>query len=209
MVYSKDFIEDCFAKNPPDSFKILSSSVIGIAGVGGLGSNVAVSLARAGIGKIILCDFDTVQASNLNRQQFRIDQIGKMKVDALKEYLLLISPIVDVVTITNKLNEDNIKLIFKDADIIIEAFDLATEKYMLIEEVIKNFPEKYIISASGLAGYGAFTDLGIRNFGKLYICGDEKREANEKNGLCAPRVAIVANMQANLAIEILLDVLNR
>lgn len=185
----------------------LQKAVIGIAGAGGLGSNIAVSLARAGIGKLILADFDKIEPSNLNRQQFFTDQIGMPKVIALLENLNKISPYTQYQMHEIKLNEENIPFIYKDVDIMVEAFDKAEMKTMLIETWLTHFPDKPIIAASGLAGWGKNELLHSRKIDNLYICGDEETDLQTGISPMAPRVGIVANMQANLVLEILLKAL--
>lgn len=183
----------------------LKTYTVGIAGAGGLGSNCAIALARSGIGRLIIADFDVVSESNLNRQYYFYDQIGQVKVFALKENLERINPEVKVDVHNIKLNEDNLINIFADCDIIIEAFDKAEEKEMLIETVLSEFPDKPIISGLGMAGFGDNNSLRSRQIDNLYICGDEKSETSEQNPPIAPRVGVVANMQANLVLDILLN----
>lgn len=177
----------------------------GIAGAGGLGSNCAVALARSGIGKLIIADFDTVIESNLNRQYYFYNQIGQIKVFALKNNLEHINPNVKIEIHNVKIDEDNLTHIFANCDIIVEAFDKADEKQMLIETVLTEFPDKPVISGLGMAGFGETNSLHSRKIDNLYICGDEKSEISEENPPLAPRVGIVANMQANLVLEILLN----
>ncbi|MBU8893055.1 MAG: sulfur carrier protein ThiS adenylyltransferase ThiF [Bacteroidales bacterium] len=183
----------------------LKNYTIGIAGAGGLGSNCAVALARVGIGKIIISDFDIVYESNLNRQYFFKDQIGLRKVDALKENIKRINPEINVIDNNIKLNENNIVEIYKDCDIIVEAFDLAEMKKMLIETCLSELPEIPVIIGSGMAGWGKNNAIKFRQNENLYICGDEKSEIADNNPPLAPRVGIVANMQANTVLEILLS----
>lgn len=182
----------------------LKNHTIGIAGAGGLGSNCAVALARVGIGKLIISDFDIVSESNLNRQYFFRDQIGQKKVIALKENIKRINPEVEIITNDIKLNEKNIIEIYKNCDVIVEAFDLAEMKKMLIETCLSELPEKPVIIGSGMAGWGNNNDIKFRKNENLYICGDEKSEIAVDNPPLAPRVGIVANMQANTVLEILL-----
>lgn len=194
---------DIFIRNVEGMTSVLSNSTVGIAGCGGLGSNIAVSLVRAGVGKLIIADFDKVETSNLNRQHFFIDDIGKKKVNAIENYLKMVNPIIDVVPIDNKLTKSNISNYFSDVDIMIEAFDRAEEKAWLLETWIKNYRNKPIICASGLAGFGRTENLKIRKNGNVYICGDEVSDMEE--GLCSARVNLVAQMQANLCIELLME----
>lgn len=192
------------ARHTPGVHDVLKRSCVGIAGLGGLGSNIAVSLARVGVGKLILVDFDVVEPSNLNRQQYFIDQIGKLKTDALREILQKINPFLDYVAIQAKITEKNIAELFGSVDVIVEAFDAAETKAMFIENVHIQLPETPIVCGSGMAGYGDNASLHTRQIGHLYICGDEKTEARPGQGLMAPRVGVVANMQANQVMEILL-----
>jgi sulfur carrier protein ThiS adenylyltransferase len=185
--------------------KILQTKIIGIAGCGGLGSNCAVALARVGIGKLIIADFDVVEKNNLNRQYYFFDQIGEKKVIALKNNIKNINPEVNVRTFDIKLNSESIFKIFSSCDIIVEAFDLAEMKQMIIETVLSEMPGKPIISGLGVAGWGDNNSIKTRQVGDLYICGDEKTETSENMPPMAPKVGIIANMQANLVLEILLS----
>lgn len=196
-------MQTIFIRNIPGMTEKLQQAVIGIAGCGGLGSNVAVSLVRAGIKKLILCDFDVVEVSNLNRQHFYQSDIGKVKSHALAEHLRNINPEVELEVHNLKLTAESAVEIFKSVDILIEAFDRAESKKWLIESWCRHYSHKPIICGSGLAGYGKFETLKIRKAGNIYLCGDEISDMSI--GLCAPRVAIVAAMQANKAIEILIE----
>jgi sulfur carrier protein ThiS adenylyltransferase len=199
----QDFKKEFFLKRDLRVLSILSQSVVGIAGAGGLGSNAAVTLARAGIGRLIIADFDVVEPSDLNRQYYFVEQIGKPKVEALLENLRKVNPFSVYDIHEARIGAENIPSIFGPVDILIEAFDKAEEKQMLVETWLARFPEKPIIVASGLAGYGRNNRLRQRRLGNLYVCGDEETECDECTAPMAPRVAVVANMQANLAIELL------
>lgn len=183
----------------------LKNYTVGIAGAGGLGSNCAVALARVGIGKIVIADFDIVNESNLNRQYFFRDQLGHKKVTALKENIKRINPEVEISTHDIKLTEDNIVTIYKDCNVLVEAFDLAEMKKMLIETLISDLPDMPIVIGLGMAGFGKSNLIKFRQSENLYICGDEESEISENNPPLAPRVGIVANMQANTVLEILLN----
>ena len=185
--------------------KILQTKTIGIAGCGGLGSNCAVALARVGVGKLIIADFDEVEKNNLNRQYYFFDQIGEKKVIALKDNIKKINPEVNVRAYDIKLNPESLIKIFSSCDIIVEAFDLAEMKQMIIETVLSKMPGKTIISGLGVAGWGGNDSIKTRQVGDLYICGDEKTETSENMPPLAPKVGIVANMQANLVLEIILS----
>ena len=182
----------------------LKNYTIGIAGAGGLGSNCAVALARTGIGRLIICDFDIVTESNLNRQYYFKNQVGLKKVTALKENIQKINPDIEIITYDIKLNEANLVSIFKTCDIIVEAFDLAEMKKMLIETCIENMPDKPLVIGSGMAGFGNSNSIKTIKNGNIYICGDEMSEVSEDSPPLAPRVGMVANMQANTVLEILL-----
>lgn len=189
----------------PDIKQKLSNKCVGIAGAGGLGSNAAVALARVGIGKLIIADFDKVEESNLNRQYYFTDQVGQPKVDMLKENIIRIQPDIKIIIHNITLNSFNLMSIFRECDLVIEAFDKAEMKKMLIESFNTEMPHMKLIIGSGMAGYGKTDSIHTRQMGNLYICGDEESEISDDNPPLAPRVGIVANMQANLALEILLN----
>ena len=199
--------KDFFSKHDPKILPLIRKATIGIAGAGGLGSNVAVALARVGIGKLIIADFDKIETSNLNRQQYFIEQIGEPKVKALRDNLMKINPFSEYQIHHIKLDEKNIPIIYKNVDIMVEAFDKAEMKKMLIETWLSHFPEKPIIAGSGLAGFGMNEKIHTKKIGNLYICGDEETESQKDISPIAPRVGIIANMQANLVLELLLKCL--
>ena len=184
--------------------KKLSGKRVGIAGAGGLGSNCAVALARVGLGNLVIADFDIVSEGNLNRQYFFYEQIGKKKVIALKENIRRINGNINVEDFDLKLNADDILRIFKNCDVIVEAFDLAEMKQMILETVLDRLPEIPIVTGLGMAGWGDSDSIHYRNEGMLHICGDGKTEIAEDIPPLAPRVGMVANMQANTVLEILL-----
>lgn len=188
---------------------ILKEKTVGIAGCGGLGSNVAVALARTGIGKLVIADFDVVEESNLNRQFYFFDQIGQVKSYTLSDNLYLVNPETEVIPHNVRLNAGNIPEIYSECDIIVEAFDRAEMKEMIIETVLENMSGITLVAGSGMAGFGNSNSIKTRKTGNLYICGDENSEVSEDNPPLAPRVGIVANMQANLVLEILLGNKNK
>ena len=183
---------------------ILATKTIGIAGCGGLGSNCAVALARSGVGKLIVADFDVIQESNLNRQYYYNDQLGQQKCYTLSDNIYFVNEKVKVVAYQIKLGPEDIVRIYKDCDIIIEAFDLAEMKQMIIETVLSEMPDKPLICGIGMAGYGNNNGIRMEEHDNLYICGDFETEIADDVPPMAPRVGIVANMQANQAIELLL-----
>jgi sulfur carrier protein ThiS adenylyltransferase len=178
---------------------------VGIAGAGGLGSNCAVALARSGVGTIVIADFDIIEPANLNRQYYFSDQVGMAKVVALQENIRRINPATIVSVHNTRLNVGNIPSVFKGCDVIVEAFDQASEKEMLIETVQEEMPGIPLIIGSGMAGWGRTDLLKCKKADDLlYVCGDESSEVSEELPCLAPRVGIVSNMQANQVIEILL-----
>jgi len=182
----------------------LNNSSIGIAGLGGLGSNAAVTLARTGLGRLVLVDFDVVEKSNLNRQYYFLDQVGMKKTDALKENINRINPDVNVKTYDLKLIKGAMDAFFKDVDVVIEALDDAEIKTAFIEEIMLKHPDKPIVGASGVAGYGHSDRIKTIKSGNLYMCYDEHARSSDDDVLMAPRVCLMANWEANLAIETLL-----
>ncbi|MFO7659708.1 MAG: sulfur carrier protein ThiS adenylyltransferase ThiF [Candidatus Cloacimonadaceae bacterium] len=195
---------ELFAEHDPVMLKIWQNSVVGIAGAGGLGSNIAVSLARAGIGKLIIADYDIVTTSNLNRQQFFLDQVGQPKVTALKDNLVRMNPFCEVIVHNDRITPSNLAELFGSSDILIEALDGAELKQMLIEAWQELFPDKVLIGASGLSGYGRNELIRTVKFDNIYLCGDGVSELKPGISPVAPRVGIVANMQANLCLELLI-----
>ncbi|MDD5657702.1 MAG: sulfur carrier protein ThiS adenylyltransferase ThiF [Elusimicrobia bacterium] len=189
-----------FARNVPGMTEALRRRVVGVAGCGGLGSNAAVALVRAGVGELILADFDVVEESNLNRQAYERPDIGAEKVRALARHLRAINPAVRISEHVCRIVPGNVAELFGRADLLIEAFDQADAKKWLIESWCRAFPGKDIICGNGLSGCGRTEDLKVVQVGAhLWFCGDGGSELSL--GLCSARVAIVANMQANLAIE--------
>ena len=161
-----------------------SSVTVAICGLGGLGSNVAISLARAGIGKLILIDFDRVDITNLHRQQYKANQLGMNKTDALRDNLLEIAPYVTLETHTICVKEENAAHLLQGADIICEAFDDAECKAMLTNLVLEEMPDKYLVAASGMAGFGSVNSIRTRKItSKFYLCGDEKSDVQSEGSL--------------------------
>jgi len=182
----------------------LQKSSVGIAGAGGLGSNIAVSLARAGIGRLVIVDFDIVEESNLNRQYYFRDQIGMVKVEALKEIIHRIDESVNVDIFNYRLTKNTMDKSFHNVEVIVEALDNADIKTIFIEEVMQKFPNVPIVGCSGVAGYGHSDRIITKKLGKLYMVYDEKAKDCNDDVLMAPRVILMANWQANIVLEILL-----
>ena len=185
---------------------IFESATVAICGLGGLGSNIAFALARAGIGKLILIDFDSVDITNLHRQQYKANQIGISKTQALRENLLEIAPYVTIETHSVRISENNAEELLEEADIICEAFDDAECKAMLVNLVIERMPEKYLVAASGMAGFGSTNTIQTRRISKrFYICGDGTSDVQSEGSLVATRVMLCAAHQAHTVLRILTE----
>ena len=193
------------ARHTPGVHQKIRKSIVGIAGLGGLGSSIAIALARVGVGTLILVDFDIVEPSNLNRQQYFLHQIGMPKAEALQEILARINPCVTILLHHEKITRDNAERIFKEAEVVVEAFDRADQKAMLINVISEKMPEKYLVAASGVAGFGDNNEIQtVRFSSRIFIVGDQKTAAQPGVGLMAPRVGIAAHHQANIVLRILL-----
>ncbi len=193
------------ARHTPHVYERVRDARVAVAGLGGLGSNIAVMLARTGIGHLHLVDFDIVEPSNLNRQQYCIEHLGMYKTEAMKLQLLRMNPYIDVQMDTVRVDEENCGQLFKDDDIICEAFDKAAAKAMLTEQILYHFPEKTLICGSGMAGFGPSNAIRTRKINRhFYICGDGESEAGPGHGLMAPRVSICAAHQANMVLRCLM-----
>ncbi len=182
------------------------SATVAICGLGGLGTNIAFALARAGIGNLILIDFDSVDITNLHRQQYKANQLGTKKTDALRENLLEIAPYAAIETHSVRISADNAEELLKKADIICEAFDDAESKAMLVNLVLEKMPEKYLVAASGMAGMGSANTIQTRRISKqFYICGDEISDVKSEGSLVASRVMLCAAHQAHTVLRILTE----
>jgi sulfur carrier protein ThiS adenylyltransferase len=195
------------ARHTPHVHERLKKGKVAIAGLGGLGSNIAVMLARSGVGQLLLVDFDLVEPSNLNRQSYYISHLGMPKTIALKKQIEQINPFIMVEVKTARVTEENVVELFSDYDIICEAFDKAREKAMLVNTVLEKLPDVKIVAASGLAGYDSSNLIQTKKvMNNLYICGDFVNEAKIGRGLMAPRVHICAGHQANMVLRLLLGI---
>lgn len=180
------------------------SARVAVCGLGGLGSNIAISLARAGIGQIHLIDFDKVDLTNLHRQQYAVRQLGLYKTDALKETLAAISPYTSLRADTVRVTEDNLKELLAADSIICEAFDCPQAKAMLVNGVLEAFPDKYIVAGSGMAGLGPANRIRTRRItSRFYLCGDESSDVSESGALFSSRVMLCAAHQAHTVLRIL------
>lgn len=182
----------------------LGTATVAICGLGGLGSNIAVSLARAGIGKLILIDFDKVDISNLHRQQYKATQVGSYKTEALSDNLKEIAPYIEIEARSACITESNVAELLNSADIICEAFDNPEAKAMLTNTVLEMLPEKFLIAASGMAGLGSVNSIKTRKVTKnFYLCGDEISDVTDGMGLVSSRVMLCAAHQAHMVLRML------
>ena len=194
------------ARHTPGVHAHMKKATVGIAGLGGLGSAVAIALARVGIGTLILADFDLVEPSNLNRQHYALKHIGMAKVDAMAKILTGINPYLNILTHNVVLDRDNIPQVFQKADVVVECLDQPEAKVMLLQTVAEFLPETHVIGASGVAGYGDSNSIQTIKVGeKLFMVGDLVTAAEPGRGLMAPRVGIAAHHQANLVVSLLMN----
>lgn len=199
-----EFSEALEKRHGKENQSKFSKAIVAICGLGGLGSNIAIALTRAGIGKLILIDFDKVDITNLHRQQYKVSQIGMYKTEAMTCNLKEISPYIELETHTVRVDESNIEELLKNADIICEAFDNPEAKAMLVNKVLEIMPDKYLVSGSGMAGFGSGNTIKTRKItNKFYLCGDGVSDVNDGIGLVSSRVMICAAHQAHIILRIL------
>lgn len=204
MLTEKEWMNALEIRHGKELQQKFSGATVAVCGLGGLGSNISIALTRAGIGKLILIDYDRVDVTNLHRQQYKANQIGKFKTDALKENLLEINPFADIKTVTEKITEDNFQVLLQDADVICEAFDQAQAKAMLVNAVLEHLSGCYLVASSGMAGMESANAIRTRRITeKFYLCGDEKSDVENTIGLVAPRVMLCASHQAHTVLRIL------
>jgi sulfur carrier protein ThiS adenylyltransferase len=195
------------ARHTPGVHEKLKAARVAIAGLGGLGSNIAVSLARIGVGELLLVDHDVVEPSNLNRQSYYISHLGQKKTEALKSQLVEINCFINIKTVDAFIDENNVAGLFRGYDIVCEAFDNPYSKAMLVSTLLSSAPNVKIVAASGLAGYGSSNDIKTAaSFGRVYVCGDKSSAAEPGRGLMSPRVQICAGHQANMVLRLILGI---
>ena len=200
----KEWMDALIARHGLDLYERFSSATVAVCGLGGLGSNLAIALARAGIGKLLLIDFDRVDITNLHRQQYKATQVGLYKTEALAENLREIAPYTEIRPVTAKITAENLTALLKDADIVCEAFDRAEAKAMLVNGVLEQLPDCYLVATSGMAGMDTPNTIRTRKIMKrFYLCGDEVSDAADTIGLVAPRVMLCAAHQAHTVLRIL------
>lgn len=183
----------------------LAKARIGIAGAGGLGSNIAMMLARSGVGHLVIADFDTVDESNLNRQHYAREHVGASKVDALSQQIHAVDPRVEMQAFRLRVTPQNARELFGGCDIVCEAFDDAQAKAMLVEQLLSLTPGPIVVSGNGMAGIGPASEIVSRRLGsRLYVCGDGESDVDAGEVLYAPRVMLCAAQQALVAVRIVL-----
>ena len=195
------------ARHTPDVHRKVKQGSVAVAGLGGLGSNIAVMLARTGVGRLLLVDFDTVEPSNMNRHNYFLSHLGMNKTDALRMQIKEINPFISVETRNVRVRPENVEEIFSGYDIVCEAFDSPEAKSELVNTVLLKLPGAKVVAASGMAGYGSSNAIKtVRSMGRLYLCGDFESEAGPGSGLMSTRVQICAGHQANMILRLLLGI---
>lgn len=201
----EEFYNALIERHGAENQKKFDKATVAICGLGGLGSNISICLARAGVGKLILIDFDKVDISNLHRQQYKAAQVGIPKTQALSDNLKEINPYITIETHNTKVTEENVIELTKDADIVCEAFDKAENKAMLVNAILENAPEKYLVSSSGMAGFGSANLIKTKKISKkFFLSGDSVSDVNDGIGLISSRVMVCAAHEAHMALRILM-----
>lgn len=201
----EEFYNALIERHGAENQKKFDKATVAICGLGGLGSNISICLARAGVGKLILIDFDKVDISNLHRQQYKAAQVGIPKTQALSDNLKEINPFITIETHNTKVTEENVIELTKDADLVCEAFDKAENKAMLVNAILENAPEKYLVSSSGMAGFGSANLIKTKKISKrFFLSGDSVSDVNDGIGLISSRVMVCAAHEAHMALRILM-----
>ena len=204
---SREQLDQAFDARFPEEMRTkLRNARVAVAGLGGLGSNIAVMLARSGVGELLLVDFDTVDVTNLNRQMYLIPQLGKPKAEALPEILYQINPYLTYRSVCIKVTPDNVKELFSEYPIVCEAFDKPDQKAMLVRELLMQCPKTTVVSGNGMAGYADANEIRTCQVMKrLYVCGDQSTDVENGIGLIAPRVAVCAAHEANKVLQLIMQ----
>ena len=204
---SREQLDQAFDARFPEEMRTkLRNARVAVAGLRGLGSNIAVMLARSGVGELLLVDFDTVDVTNLNRQMYLIPQLGKPKAEALPEILYQINPYLTYRSVCIKVTPDNVKELFSEYPIVCEAFDKPDQKAMLVRELLMQCPKTTVVSGNGMAGYADANEIRTCQVMKrLYVCGDQSTDVGNGIGLIAPRVAVCAAHEANKVLQLIMQ----
>ena len=205
-IYREQLDQAFDARFPEEMRTKLRNARVAVAGLGGLGSNIAVMLARSGVGELLLVDFDTVDVTNLNRQMYLIPQLGKPKAEALPEILYQINPYLTYRSVCIKVTPGNVKELFSEYPIVCEAFDKPDQKAMLVRELLMQCPKTIVVSGNGMAGYADANEIRTCQVMKrLYVCGDQSTDVGNGIGLIAPRVAVCAAHEANKVLQLIMQ----
>ena len=204
---SREQLDQAFDARFPEEMRTkLRNARVAVAGLGGLGSNIAVMLARSGVGELLLVDFDTVDVTNLNRQMYLIPQLGKPKAEALPEILYQINPYLTYRSVCIKVTPGNVKELFSEYPIVCEAFDKPDQKAILVRELLMQCPKTIVVSGNGMAGYADANEIRTCQVMKrLYVCGDQSTDVGNGIGLIAPRVAVCAAHEANKVLQLIMQ----
>lgn len=214
MVSREEMLAALVERQGAENVQKLQAATVAVCGLGGLGSNVAIALARAGVGKLILIDFDCVDVTNLHRQQYKASQVGVAKAVALPENLREIAPYIELESRQVRITEENVMELVGKADVVVEAFDNAEAKAMLVNAVLEHNAElagegravdqKFLVAASGMAGFDDANSIQTRRVSKrFYMCGDGVSDVNDGVGLVAPRVMACAAHEAQTVVRLI------
>lgn len=207
MITKEDYDAMLIERHGQQVFDTLAKAHVGIAGLGGLGSNIAMMLARSGVGHLLLIDFDSVEPSNLNRQHYMVSHLGMPKSEAIKDLILQANPFIQLDTRCLRITGENVPELFTGCDLVCEAFDKPEAKAELVNSLLENCPGLPILSGSGMAGYGSSNTIRTEKVMKnLYLCGDRVSGIESVGTLMAPRVQICAAHEANMALRLLLGI---
>ena len=205
----EEFYNALVERHGADNQKKFDGAKVAICGLGGLGSNIAICLARAGVGHLILIDYDVVDVTNLHRQQYKAAQVGMNKTEALENNLKEINPYIHIETKQIKVTQENVTELVKDADIVCEAFDNPECKAMLVNEILEKAPEKYVLSSSGMAGFGSANLISTKKISKrFFLSGDLVSDVNDGIGLVSSRVMVCGAHEAHMVLRILIGMDN-
>jgi len=195
--------KELYSRNLPDIQEKLKLGSVAIAGLGGLGSNIAVMLARIGVGELFLVDFDKVEPSNLNRQHYNSNHLGQLKTDSMRSQLRAINPYIKVKTLAAKITAENAASLFAEYSLVCEALDKEQIKADFVSVMISE--GKTVVAASGMNGTGSSNTITTQQkLARLYVSGDGIPPAEVGIGFMAPRVMICAAHQANMITRLLL-----
>ncbi len=194
------------ARHTPGVHERMREARVGVAGLGGLGSSVVIALARMGVGELVVADFDVVEPSNLNRQQYTVDDIGMPKTEAMSRQVAVINPCVRLEAHRVVLEPGNIPEVFSGVEVLVECLDRAEAKAMFIRAASQGLPGTFLVGASGVAGYGDGNSIRTVRLGdQVFMTGDMVSAAQPGRGLMAPRVGIAAHHQADMVVSLLME----